>query len=587
MVQIPSGLPVTNQNLAVAANSGPPSWAVGAVISAIVTGPTVDKLLPLRIGGLDATAQTGLTLQPGTRLQLQVIANNPILTLRVLAEPKTVQESPVSAAMRQALPRQTGLPPLLANLNWLASQNPQQLPTAMRELATSAQQLLTQLFRPSDLAKPSGLQKAVIDSGIFLESKLASRTATPLSFKGDLKAGFLRLQQLTNNNQTLQIQLSATTAVKNPVRSTQLPATTALRNPAPQTQPSATTTFRRLEPQTLLQATAGIKNLGLQELSSMRWLATRPQAQMPPQLQNLAQLSIQLLGQLSSTQLSSSSRNMVIESSLYLEGKLRGLNLKTLQTSSNLESILAKLRPVSQLLSTPATNSPSTAQPPSSSSSLNTYSSATTATTATGQESALAATRPAITTNSTAPVPPQRGAAVSAQPQTVADLPTIANLGSQIAHLRKQLEGALSRIQLHQLASLPVSAEAADRAWVFELPIRYNDTTQLMHISIDTDESGPHNDTMQQTWTANLAFDLPELGAVHARISLRGDQLSTIFWAPSEITTARFQSALPELDQRLCAAGFKAPRVQALHGMPPGKDEPSPAPEQHLIDLST
>ncbi len=586
MVQIPSGLPVTNQNLAVAANSGPPKWAVGAVISAIVTGPTVDKLLPLRIGGLDATAQTGLTLQPGTRLQLRVIANNPILTLRVLAEPKTVQESPVSAAMRQALPRQTGLPPLLANLNWLASQNPQQLPTAMRELATSAQQLLTQLFRPSDLAKPSGLQKAVIDSGIFLESKLASLTQTPLSFKGDLKAGFLRLQQLTNNSQALQIQLSATTAVKNPVRSTQPPATTDLRNPAPQIQPSATTTFRSLEPQALLQATAGIKNLGLQELSNMRWLATRSQAQMPPQLQNLAQLSIQLLGQLSSTQLSSSSRNMVIESSLYLEGKLRGLNLKTLQTSSNLESILAKLRPISQLLSSPATNSPSTAQLPSSSSSLNTGSSATTATTGPGQESTLAATKPAIT-NSTAPVLPHRGAAVSAQPQTVADLPTIANLGSQIAHLHKQLEGALSRIQLHQLASLPVSAEAADRAWVFELPIRYNDTTQLMHISIDTDESGPHNDTMQQTWTANLAFDLPELGAVHARISLRGDQLSTIFWAPSEITTAHFQSALPELDQRLCAAGFKAPRVQALHGMPPEKDGPSPVPEQHLIDLST
>jgi len=145
MVQIPSGLPLNSINSTVATASSPRSWAVGAILSATVTGPTVDQLLPLRIGGLDATAQSGLTLQAGTRLQLEVISNSPTITLRVLSATSNAQNSPVSAAMRLALPRQAGLPPLLANLNWLASQNPQQLPAAMRELAVSSQQLLTQL----------------------------------------------------------------------------------------------------------------------------------------------------------------------------------------------------------------------------------------------------------------------------------------------------------------------------------------------------------------------------------------------------------------------------------------------------------
>ncbi len=549
MVQIPSGLPVNNQNFTAATSSGQRNWAIGAILSATVTGPTVDNLLPLRIGGLDATAQTGLTLQPGTQLRLQVVANKPTLILRVLSEPDVTRESPVAAALRQALPRQSGLPPLLANINWLASQNPQQLPTAMRELATSAQQLLTQLSNPSDLAKPSGLQKAVIDSGIFLESKLAAPNSTTLILQGDLKAGFLRLQQLANTNPAL------------PARSV------AAMNP-------------------------GVRNPVLSELANVRWLATQPQEQISQQLQPLAQLSRLLLAQLSGLQLSATNRAMVIKSSLYLESKLQSVSYRTLPLPANLKStllksILATLRPVSQLLSTPGNNIPSGTTQLSSANTNPSVKTATATAVTDAELTSTTTTKLPGTVNNTAPAPPQRGVAVSAQPLAAADLPMIANIGVQIDHLRKQLEGALSRIQLHQLASLPTSAEAANRTWIFELPIRYQDTTQLMHVSIDADESGSNGTELQHTWTANLAFDLPELGAVHARISLRGEQLSTIFWAPSKTTAAHFQAALPTLSERLTAAGFIAPRVQALRGIPP---RPTPSPtttQQRLIDLST
>jgi len=542
MVQIPSGLPLNSINSTVATASSPRSWAVGAILSATVTGPTVDQLLPLRIGGLDATAQSGLTLQAGTRLQLEVISNSPTITLRVLSATSNAQNSPVSAAMRLALPRQAGLPPLLANLNWLASQNPQQLPAAMRELAVSSQQLLTQLSNPADLAKPSGLQKAVIDSGIFLESKLTSQNGTNLSFKGDLKAGFLRLQQLADTHSARLSQNSV--------------------------------------------ASSGNKQPILQSLPNVLWLATQPQQQIPQKLQPLAQLASLLLGHLSNPQLSVTNRSVAIESSLYLESKLQSLGHKNLQSSTNLEPILAKLRSVIRLLNTSGSNTPSTLQPSVSNTSHGgEYSSVSTNS---GTLQTVPGTTKSPLPNNSAPAPPQRGAAVHAQPVAAADLPMIANIGSQINHLRKQLEGALSRIQLHQLASLPAATDSTDRAWVLELPVRYNDDTQLMHISIDTDESGSNNNgSMQSTWTANLAFDLPDLGAVHARISLHGEQLSTIFWAPSATTAARFQSALPALNDRLATVGFKAPRVQALHGKPPRDISPQADSDQRLVDFST
>ncbi len=79
----------------------------------------------------------------------------------------------------------------------------------------------------------------------------------------------------------------------------------------------------------------------------------------------------------------------------------------------------------------------------------------------------------------------------------------------------------------------------------------------------------------------NLAFDLPGLGPVQARVAVLGEQVSTTFWAEQASTTQAFDSHLETLRQNLQQAGLGIGELVCRTGQAP---QPPAGPRAPLMD---
>lgn len=189
----------TNQGLANARvtltspAAGEQDWQAGQILEAVVVSAD-HGTLTLRIGNLLVQAQTQSPLKPGQTLNLQVLKAGvpPVLQL----VPEESAPDPALVALRSALPRQDGLPPLLANLAQLAqttggrAQLPLPAPSAQ-----AGEQVFNHLPGVETVTTPRGLRQALLDSGLFLENRLAQALSNgqPPNLDADLKAGLIRL----------------------------------------------------------------------------------------------------------------------------------------------------------------------------------------------------------------------------------------------------------------------------------------------------------------------------------------------------------------------------------------------------------
>jgi len=67
-----------------------------------------------------------------------------------------------------------------------------------------------------------------------------------------------------------------------------------------------------------------------------------------------------------------------------------------------------------------------------------------------------------------------------------------------------------------------------------------------------------------------IGFELKELGALTARLTLRGGSLAATLWAEDAITAGTIQSRLGELQADLEDAGLAVARLGIYAGRPPG-----------------
>lgn len=210
-----SQLPPTGPIQPASVTSTPPrtetlsTWRVGQVLAATVIANPQPGQSELRIGNLRVTAQTGtLQLTPGQNLRLEVasLREQPVLKLLGL-----LQQNPVTAALRDALPRQQPLAPLFTALTRLASGTAQTQDLA-QAVTRVARELFTRLPDAAGVATATGLRQALRDSGLFLETKLAQATAPPPGMppkttpqpgpelNRDFKANLLRLVSVLREN---------------------------------------------------------------------------------------------------------------------------------------------------------------------------------------------------------------------------------------------------------------------------------------------------------------------------------------------------------------------------------------------------
>ncbi len=179
------------------------------------------------------------------------------------------------------------------------------------------------------------------------------------------------------------------------------------------------------------------------------------------------------------------------------------------------------------------------------------------------------------------PAPPLRGLPVQAQAASAPTLARAALAGAALDELQQQTEGSLARLQLNQLASLPDSAEPQP-SWLLELPLRHQAQVDLFHLRIGREASGQADDAVTgRPWVVSLAFDLPGLGPVQARVAVLGEQVSTTFWAEQASTTQAFHSHLETLRQNLQQAGLGIGDLVCRTGQAP---QPPAGPRAPLMD---
>jgi hypothetical protein len=136
------------------------------------------------------------------------------------------------------------------------------------------------------------------------------------------------------------------------------------------------------------------------------------------------------------------------------------------------------------------------------------------------------------------------------------------------AELSRQVEGALARVQYHQLASLPQD-ESNRQVWQLELPVRNEQQLDAIKLRIEERGNDRQASAESSSWRVDLSFELEPLGPVQVRIGLQGVRISSTFWAERTATTALISARLEELRQGLESVGLEVGELASRLGTAP------------------
>jgi hypothetical protein len=465
---------------------------------------------------------------------------NPLTPLQALA---------VSAAAQTAATRQGSLAPLFANLGAVPISD---------ALPAKLQQAVAQLLalRPSLDQNLTGndVKTAFQNSGLFLESSLASQVASPSSPAGgpDLKAALIVLRQTLKSlaspaipanaplpapvvRQQASVAGQASSDVSAPVS-----PDISVANPAPEPQVATSPTL----------APSLMPEIDVEE-------AFLPQARLPVaddflESNGTSRIFTAAAGPLNAD---AGTRAATAGASLnFLQEALQAIPQKT-----GNEAKLALNEDVPFDLLPPANRS----QPAP-------------------RDDYVTIMRIAT------PPPPFRGALPSAQPIVPPSFTPDTPLAVAVHHLLNDTDAAIARQTLLQVASLPDRAEIAgprtDPAaprWNFEIPFATPAGTAIAQFEISRDGAASAADTTKRVWRARFSLDVEPAGPVHALISLSGDKTSVRMWAERPATAMQLRAGAAQLSQALSRAELQPGDIVIRDGAPL---QSRPAPAGHFLD---
>jgi hypothetical protein len=186
------------------------------------------------------------------------------------------------------------------------------------------------------------------------------------------------------------------------------------------------------------------------------------------------------------------------------------------------------------------------------------------------------------------PPPPIRGALPTAQPIVSSTLLSNSPAETAMHHLAANLDGAIARQTLLQVASLPDRVDAAGARpdtsgprWNFEIPFMTPGGTTIAQFEISRDGGGTETEAASQVWRARFSLNVEPAGPVHAMISFSGERTSVRMWAERPVTAAQLRAGAGELSQALSRADLVPGDIVIRDGTPP---QTAPAKAGHFLD---
>lgn len=134
--------------------------------------------------------------------------------------------------------------------------------------------------------------------------------------------------------------------------------------------------------------------------------------------------------------------------------------------------------------------------------------------------------------------------------------------------LLERTEGALSRLRLHQHASLPEAAHRSEAQWNLDLPIAVAGYQTILQLQIHRDGHNETAEPEERSWQVRFALNLPEMGEVGAQVSLRGKLTGVLLWAERAEIVAGLSEHVEALREELAGVGLVPGAIVVRAGAP-------------------
>ncbi len=150
--------------------------------------------------------------------------------------------------------------------------------------------------------------------------------------------------------------------------------------------------------------------------------------------------------------------------------------------------------------------------------------------------------------------------------------------------LLERTEASLSRLRLHQNASLPDPITGKTSEWSVDLPVLVGSQQTVLHLQVHSDPDNASHTVQERGWRMRFALSLPQLGEVGAQVSLRGGATGVMLWATERQTSDVLEAHIVALHQTLAEIGLRPGSIIVRHGEPPAATSEVSG---HFLDAST
>ncbi len=141
-----------------------------------------------------------------------------------------------------------------------------------------------------------------------------------------------------------------------------------------------------------------------------------------------------------------------------------------------------------------------------------------------------------------------------------------------IETISKQLEASIARVEVNQSKAV-VTHDNQLPAWSIELPIKDKQNIDLLKLDIQHDRNSKSENDKEQIWTVNLKINFKDKGAVSARLSIFGNEVSATLWSEDQRLNDLVDNNLSLLRTRIEKCGLSMGRIVCLAGTPASQSD--------------